>query len=492
MVGMAGCSEMDNYSVSPNHRLSFSADTVSFDTVFTTIGSTTGYFMIYNRNDMDLKIERILLANGKESGFRINVDGRKGDSFNDIPIWKNDSLFVAVEVTVNPNDENSPFVIFDSILFLTNGIIQTVRLEAYGQNAYILRDGVTFHQDTTLTADKPYLVYDSIVVPENVTLNIEKGASFHMHNGAKWLIDGTLKANGTMEEPIIFRGDRLNRFSYYISYDQLPAQWNGLFFGASSFDNELVYTSVRNGISGLTFAESTPDRKKMTIHYSQIKNMDGNVLTAENCFIEAFNSEFSNASHYLVRLDGGKYQFTHCTMANYMLGGLMNNSATRAQKCLTLTNRTEKRSYEAETKDFPLVQAFFDNCIIDGNMAADSTKDYQGEIHFLTSEEEDVLGNDETFNYRFNHCIVKTKDVTNERFTEVLFKKSPTYIKGDGLYDDNRYDYIFDFRLAEESIGLGQADRAIAEEYPTDMYGINRLASVNGPSIGAYEFLPRE
>ena len=96
MVWMVGCNEMDNYSVSPRHLLSFSTDTVSFDTVFTTVGSTTGYFMIYNQNDKDLKIERIVLANGHESGFRINVDGRKGDSFTGIPIWKNDSLFVAV------------------------------------------------------------------------------------------------------------------------------------------------------------------------------------------------------------------------------------------------------------------------------------------------------------------------------------------------------------------------------------------------------------
>ena len=312
-----------------------------------------------------------------------------------------------------------------------------------------------------------------------------------MHDGAKWLIEGTIKANGTQEEPVIFRGDRLNRFSQFISYDQLPAQWNGLFFGASSFDNELHYTIVRNGISGLAFAESTPDRKKMTIHYSQIKNMDGNVLCVENSHIEAFNSEFSNASNYLVRLIGGKYQFTHCTIANYMLGGLMSNSVTRSQKCLTLANRSEKQSNGEETRDFPLLQAFFDNCIIDGNMAADSTKDYQGEISFLVPVE-DINGNNETFNYRFNHCVIKTKDVNNERFREVLFKKSPTYLKGDGKHDNFRYDYIFDFRLAEASVGIGKADPAVSEEYPTDMYGTNRLTSENGPSIGAYEYIPQE
>jgi hypothetical protein len=174
-------------------------------------------------------------------------------------------------------------------------------------------------------------------------------------------------------------------------------------------------------------------------------------------------------------------------MANYMPGGLISNSASRKQKCLTLTNNPEKRSGEEESKDFPLVQAFFDNCIIDGSMAADTMRNYQGEISFVTSVE-DISGNDETFNYRFNHCVVKTKDVQNERFIEVLFKKSPLYVKSDGKHDNLRYDYVFDFRLAKESIGIGTADPAIAEKYPTDRYGINRMESEYGPSVGAYEY----
>ena len=189
---MVGCDEFDNYSVSPNHLLSFSTDTLSFDTVFTTIGSTTGYFMIYNKNEDALKIDKIVLSSGGQSGFRINVDGRKGDNFSEIPIWKKDSLYIAVEVTVDPNDDDSPFVIYDSIIFITNGIRQSVLLEAYGQNAHMLRKGTTFTRDTTLTAERPYLVFDSVMIPEGVTVNIDKGVCVYMHNNAKWLIEGTI------------------------------------------------------------------------------------------------------------------------------------------------------------------------------------------------------------------------------------------------------------------------------------------------------------
>ena len=79
VLNLLSCDGLDeNYSNNPNHRLSFSVDTLSFDTVFTTIGSATKEFMIYNRNDQPLLISEIMLASGEETGFRINVDGRKG------------------------------------------------------------------------------------------------------------------------------------------------------------------------------------------------------------------------------------------------------------------------------------------------------------------------------------------------------------------------------------------------------------------------------
>ena len=498
IVWITGCNDINNYSVNPNHLLSFSADTLSFDTVFTTVGSTTGYFMIYNRNNEALNIEKIFLAGGERSGFRINIDGRKGDLFNDIPIWKKDSLFVAVEVTVNPNDDNSPFVIYDSVLFVTNGKTQYVLLEAYGQNAHILRGGVAFTRDTTLTAERPYLVYDSIRIAEGVTVHIEKGCSFYMHKNAKWLIDGTLVTQGTQEEPVMFRADRLNYLSTHLSFDNVPAQWDGFYFSASSFDNELNHTLIRNGISGLTFEKSTPDRKKIDIRNSQIRNMDGNILWAVNCHIEASNTEFSNAGSFLVMLSGGKYQFTHCTLANYMQGAMMSHQSARLIHALTLSNSisTINENNEEVIQPTPLLQAYFDNCIIDGNLSPDTTKRYRGEIAFSTDEIY-LDGHDEEFNYRFNHCVIKTKKVDNVRFQEVLFIENTKvdnvkYIKSDGKNKDEKWDYVYDFRLAGESMGIGKADRSITEQFPIDRLGINRLTSEFGPSIGAYEYIPQD
>ncbi|MDR0843778.1 MAG: hypothetical protein LBN71_01030, partial [Tannerella sp.] len=380
---LAGCNDINDYSTNPSHRLAFSVDTLSFDTIFSSVGSTTGQFMIYNPNDEALTIESVVLANAGKSGFRINVDGRKGDSFQGIDIWKKDSLYVLVEVTVNPNGANQPFIVEDSILFYTNGLRQSVLLQAYGQNVHLIKGGVTFTKDTTLVSDLPYLVYDSILVSEGATLTVEKGAIFYLHNSTNLIVSGTLKAKGTQDEPVIFRGDRLDviQANVLLPYDRTPGQWGGMYFNSTSFGNEFDYVIVRNGSSGLTFRESEPDRLKIDIRNSQITNMDKNLLTATNAHIEASNSEFSNSSGSIAALVGGKYRFTHCTLANYKVIG---NIRDINSPCLLLANEVE---VDKEKKFYALQQAWFENCIIDGNFSADTTHQFRGEILLYTNDE---------------------------------------------------------------------------------------------------------
>ncbi|MDR2042155.1 MAG: hypothetical protein LBP98_07560 [Tannerella sp.] len=482
---LAGCEGMNDYSANPDYRLRFSVDTLSFDTVFSSVGSVTKQFMVYNPNGEALRIESILLANAGKSGFRINVDGRRGDAFKDIDIWKKDSLYVSVEVTLIPSGVPRPFMIEDSILFYTNGVRQSVLLQACGQDVHLLKGGVTFTKDTVLRSDRPYLVYDSLTVAEGVTLTLDKGVGFYMHSQASLIVAGTLRVNGTQEEPVLFRGDRLDYIyaEIVLPYDRVPGQWRGIYFTPASFDNELNHVIIRNGLSGLVFRESTPERKKIDIRHSQITNMDDHLLVAINCRIEASDSEFSNSAGATVALIGGEYRFAHCTLANYKKIG---KSRDLQSPCLILSNHL--KSDGEEEKAYPLLQAGFDNCIIDGSFSADSTRLYGGELMFFTKEEGEEQGSDATFNYRFNSCLIKTARIENERFTGNLFVKSPSYLKT--ATKEEGYEY--DFRLADESAGIGQADRSVSERFPVDRYGVSRLTGEAGPSIGAYEYVPSE
>ena len=458
-LNLLSCDGLDeNYSTNPNHQLSFSMDTLSFDTVFTTIGSA----MVYNRNNEPLLIGEVMLASGEESGFRINVDGRRGDYFQDLRIAANDSMYVFVEVTVDPNESNQP------VLFTTNGVRQSVRLEAYGQNVNLYRHGLTLTQDTLLTAERPYLIYDSLVIAPEATLRIEPGAIFYMHDAANILVHGTLLAEGTREQPILFRGDRLDFIlNDVLPYDRTPSQWGGIFFSAESYGNRMDNVIVRNGISGLSFEQSTPDTPKLQLSNSQITNMGENLFSAFNCHIEVSNTELTNAGGGVVILSGGNYQFTHCTLANYM------TLQRRTTPCLTMSNNNNDVGY-------PLT-ATFDNCIIDGSFSAGSDP-LEGELYLLAD-------NTVTFDYHFNHCVIKSVGEQSDRFESVLFTEtSPSFRLTGGEANQYRFDFRPD---SATTLGVGQADIDIARQYPTDRYGVDRLTD-NTPDIGAYEFVPEE
>ena len=154
----------------PSLKLSFSADTIVFDTVFTSLGSATHQLKIYNKNGDDLKISSVKLSGGEASSFRLNLDGEMSTEFYDKVIPAGDSLFSFLRVTINPNDLNTPFVVEDELEFITNGNTQTIKLLAWGQNAnYIIGDKVTGAiigkytivadslQTTVWTSERPYM-----------------------------------------------------------------------------------------------------------------------------------------------------------------------------------------------------------------------------------------------------------------------------------------------------------------------------------------------
>ena len=129
----ASCGKNNSFS---KKHLSFSLDTLVFDTVFTTIGSTTQQFKIYNNENKTLIIEEIELMGGSNSFFRMNVDGISQNIIKDTKILGNDSLFAFIEVTLTTNGQTLPLIIEDSIRFRTNGVDQYVKLAVWGQDAY--------------------------------------------------------------------------------------------------------------------------------------------------------------------------------------------------------------------------------------------------------------------------------------------------------------------------------------------------------------------
>ena len=224
----------------PSATLNFSADSVLFDTVFTTAGSTTRQIRVINNHDQPLTISSVNVRGGSSSAFFLNVDGSPGRSFSDVEVLAKDSIFIFIQVNVNPNSTNSPLVISDAIDFVLNGNTQTVYLEAWGQDAYYHKptNAIKFVQggylaystispgtNTTVTwiLDKPHVIYGWLVVDSTQTLIIDPGVKVHFHqNAGLWVYrGGCLKVQGTLGNEVVFQGDRLEPYM-----QDEPGQWD--------------------------------------------------------------------------------------------------------------------------------------------------------------------------------------------------------------------------------------------------------------------------
>jgi hypothetical protein len=455
MALSSSCRKDDSFDDDPGLRLLFSADTITFDTVFTSVGSATRRLMVRNPSDKDIVVSSIAVAGGAASRFRINVDGDASLSVKDLKIAADDSAFVFVKVTVDPNQTNTPLIITDSILFVTNGNRQQVQLVAWGQDAYFYKRAV-LQADMTWTNDKPHVIYDYLVVDSLCVLTIMAGTQVHLHQGAilAVAVDGSLKVKGSEEHAVVFQGDRLEK-----EYQDIPGQWGRIWLSAGSIDNEIDYAILKNGQVGL-HVDTLGNSANPTLRVSNtiIKDMSLAGMLLQGTHVEATNCVIGACGQYSVILNiGGTYNFRHCTIGNYW------NYSVRQTPALVLNNYY---IYEADTIARDLYGVYFGNCIIYGR-----------------NNEELVL--DRTpraqFNYTFENCLFKTEQSVTDpaHFTACIKNLDPKF----------RDAYLSDLRLSAGSPAIDAGSLTIALGVPTDILGVTRTST---PDLGAYEFVKEE
>ncbi|NJO89523.1 MAG: hypothetical protein HC831_11675, partial [Chloroflexia bacterium] len=61
------------------------------------------------------------IGRGMSSPYKMYVNGIESIQLRDIGILGNDSILILVEVFIDPQNENSPYLVNDSIVFETNG-----------------------------------------------------------------------------------------------------------------------------------------------------------------------------------------------------------------------------------------------------------------------------------------------------------------------------------------------------------------------------------
>ncbi|WP_374400765.1 hypothetical protein [Flavobacterium sp.] len=480
--------------------LEFSKDTVYLDTVFTNIGSSTYTLKVYNRSDKNISIPSLRLKEGTASKYRLMVDGMAGQIFENVEILAKDSMYIFVSVTAEVADANpTDFLYTDKILFgeESNPNHQKVELVTLIQDAYFIYPGRVQNPDESYTYDelnlgvdgngdpitirgrfleetnpmngnelhwtntKPYVIYGYAAVPSNKTLVVDPGARIHFHAESGLIVanNASLQVNGTIQNQVIFEGDRLEP-----GFSETPGQWGTIWFTQGSTNNILSNLTVKNATVGmLVTGNDGTANPSLTLNNVQVYNCSNVGILARTGKITGQNVVINNCGETaFAGTFGGAYDFTHCTFANYW--------PRPNQTCVVLSDDS------INNVPTPLESANFKNCIIYGSSNLGISLKKEGT----------------TFNNSFENCLIKFADFNNQFQNDSLYPASGSnYLNC--LIATNSTINRPEFKNPtnnELQIGSNSAARGTANfTFSSGTFDILNEERTNPSDMGAYNFI---
>lgn len=464
---LTACSSTDSYGPAGNRTLVFGVEQVDLGTVFAGVPSARKDIWVYNPTGEGIVCSEIRLAQGNQTGFRVNVDGwylgpTSGYRVQDVEIASGDSIRVFVELTSYPSGSDEPVAITDDLIFsLSGGTTQRLPLTASVWDAVEV-PSYNITANTTISSEKPMLVKENITVAENATLTIAAGTTLYFDSDAGINVNGTLICEGTAEQNVILRGQRIDNMFDYLPYDRVPGQWRGLHFSDSSVGNRLTYTDIHSTFDGIIVDQPTDTQAQhLALEQVTIHNCQGYGLLSVGANISLVNTQISNTLNDCLFIDGGSATVNGSTLAQFYPLDADRGAALR------FSNGNNA-----------LGQMLCQNSLITG---------YADDVVMGNRQDN---GND--FNYRFENCLLRTVapaeseqanfvDTELEDITDADFGSYHHFLEFD------TENLIYDFSLAENSTARGKAN---AETCPAiDRTG---LARGDAPDLGAFQYVPKE
>ncbi len=475
----AACSDYESFSDNPGFRLEFSQDTIAFDTLISTIPSSTKTLYAFNNNGNGMRITTIQLEGGAKSLFRVNVDGRylADGIWHNFEVLKHDSLVIRIEMTPPEVGTTEPLYFQDKLHFLLeNGAQQTVVLSGGSIDAYIQRGGLIIDEDMSLLTDKAYVIYDSLVVNPGVTLTLTEGTRLMFHDKAALHVYGRLLVEGTLEKPVVLRGDRMDHMFDYLLYDNTPSRWEGVIIHHGSFGNVLTYCDLHSSLFGI-ICEDTEEVKpdetnpSVTLDCCILHNIGGDGLQFNNCVSKVTNTQISNTLGHTVNLNGGIHEFVYCTLAQFY------PFVANRGDGLHLVSSADGDEYGL------LRRAHFINCVITG----------YGEDVIMGEN----IPQDGSCDYLLHHCFLNTPPVDDEEhFVGCIFDRDKKKNEEEKLVRQDNFvlfdteNFFYDFTPKDSSMIRSLADPNYIGLPQFDRLGVSRLAD-DGPDAGCYEFVKK-
>ena len=463
LLGITSCRE-ETVSYDPSLQLAFSVDSLPFDTVFTGFGTSTQRVVLRNPNANAVAIDSIRLRDGRF--FSVNVDGEADVTrWHSFTIRGGDSAYIFVRAYIDPLGQNNPLIITDELQLTYNGNQTILRLSAIGQDVTVLHKE-DFHSAKHFTADKPYLIFDTLIFRRKLT--IDAGAMFYMHNNAVVFALGDVAAEGTQDQPIIFRGYRTDRLFDSVPYAYASGQWNGIYLlheGTSRRTYTFRYVDILSGNVGL-FSQSENTSSpipSLLVDGCRIHNMSVYGIVCLNTNAKIVNTEVSNCASYGVYLQGGTHTLVHNTIAAYFgypYTNLNIHSTQREDVAAVFINNLSKQTAPMQTYMYNnIVTGARKNCLV---LASPLPEYYIG---------------------AFKGNYLRADTFALPQFTSNTYATDTDTVFVNNHYLYKEYHY-FDFHLDSISPAIGIGDTEIAASYPADRDGISRTARADA---GCYQ-----
>ena len=422
-VLMTACTDNDSFSSSTGNRLSFSEDTIRFDTLFSTIPSATQTFWVRNQSDDGIRIRTARLERSNQSGYRVNVDGTYLDPVgSDFEVRKGDSILVFVEITTHETHSMEPQLVEDNLIFtLESGAEQRVNLQTYSWDAQKIADLIV-KQDTVIESSAPILVFgQGIRVEEGATLTL-RNTEFYFHDGAG------IEAHGNViAENCLFRGDRLDRMFSYLPYDRVSGQWRGISLLSVNAGNVFVDCEIRNAVDAIIC-----DSTSLYLYNSVIHNSSGEGLSARHSTLFVDYCQFTNTFGDCLGLYGCEATIQHSTLAQFYPF-----SANRGYALHFMNTELMPMTLVCTNT---LVTGYADDVV-------------QGEVADTTV----------VFDYRFADCLLRTPKVEDDslRFERIIWETPEDSVQGKQHFrtvdeDNLYYDFALDSISPAFQNGIGR------------------------------------
>lgn len=476
-VLMTACSDLESFGVDAGARLTFGSDTVCFDTLITTISSSTNRVIVFNTNDKGVRITRLGLKHGAASHFRVNVDGEHvpGGVSANFDVAGGDSLFVLVEATLPDEDTDDILVWTDSIYFqLENGAQQYITLLAYGQNAYHWYGRKLIDHDEVIESHRPIVVHDTLEVAKGATLTLKAGTCLMFDHDALMQVDGVLNVEGDFGNPVIMRGSRMGGLFDYLPYDNTPQQWGGVRLAGKDNHHHINCLDMHSATFGLEAVDT-----RLTISNSVFHNSGGNALSTIRSSLLCYNTQLSNSFGDLYRMLGGETEMIFCTFAQYY------NYDSERGMALAITDN--ELSYN-DRLYWPVEKAHFYNCVVTGYGDDVVSGDFMMQSKYPDDEQYRV-------DYLFHNCYMRTvnSDADSLRFVRTIYETDDLEVRGESQFTRFQgYERLYDFTPTDSSMMYRRADASVFAKFPdlkldVDGRGSIRPAIQDSVDIGAFQ-----